>query len=221
MKLVITESQLKRLVSEQMAGLGPAGGYDYQKPEVVKAAGQIAYDTVVNMDPHTRNGILEFGAAFIPYVGPYVSMGIAAYDASLYYKEGKKKEAGLALVLGMLPGITAVASKVPGVRQLGVKGMNMLAEKIATGVTKFTPIELDIIKGINLNKALIHQETDGLLRRTMNNVINKAGSKAVNPALNKAVNTAGKYGVEKTVANQALQKGVATTYNAAYDAARR
>ena len=209
MKIVITESQLKLIISEQIPGLGPAGGYDYQKPAAVQAAGKIAYDALVNMDPHTRNQILEIGAAFIPFVGPALSAGIASYDAWLYHKEGKNKEAAVALVLGLLPGIASVANKIPGIKTLGQKGMNVLADKVAKGVTQLTKTESEVLNAISLNKNMVHAETDGLLKRAATKITNQTGK--YNPtvhAVAKVGDTAIKAGVNKAVA-----AGVRTGYD--------
>ena len=181
MKIIVTEAQLKNLINEQVPGLGPVGGYDFQKPKAIQGAGQ----ALINMDPHERNNLLMFGSLVIPVVGPYIAAGIGVYDASVYYKEGKKKEAALTLVFSLLPGLGRIVSKIPGVKQLGQKGMTLLADKIAKGVAKITPIESEVIKGINLHKNLIHSETDGLLKRVSTNVANSQKGKVV-PAAQQA-----------------------------------
>ena len=120
MRIVITESQAKHLiedlynpldneivtysnriepsegdVNEQIPGLGPAGGYDYQKPKAIMKAGE----ELVNIDPHVLLGSLQFGAEFIPEIGPIVAAGLSAVDAAVYLKQGRTKEAGLALYI--------------------------------------------------------------------------------------------------------------------------
>ena len=233
MKILISESQLRRIIgtklveqegsmSDVMNNIGPlaASGQDYSTKNIAVGAGKILKDAVVNMDPHTRNQILELGAGFIPFVGPAITAGIAAYDASLYHKEGKNKEAGLALVLGLLPGITSVVNKIPAVKQLGVEGMNILADKIAKGITQLSPAESDVVQKFILNKDLIHQETDGFLKRTLNNVVNQT-NKNIHPVVHNAVSTVDKLGVGKSAVNKAVQQGVATAYNTAYDAVTR
>ena len=233
MKILVTESQLRRIIGSKlveqenamddvMNNIGPlaASGKDYTAKNLATGAGKVLKDTVVNMDPHTRNQLLELGAGFIPYVGPAITAGIAAYDASLYHKEGKNKEAGLALVLGLLPGVTSVVSKIPAVKQLGVEGMNILADKIAKGITQLSPTESDVVKKFILNKDLIHKETDGLLKRTLNNVVNKRNIN-IHPAVHNAVSTVDKLGVAKSAVNQAVQNTATTAYNATYDALTR
>ena len=213
MKLVITESQLKRIISEQIPGLAPAGGYDYQKPKAIQGAGQ----ALINMDPHDRNQLLQIAASFIPYAGPAIVAGIAAYDAKLYHQQGKDREAAVALVLGLLPAITSVANKIPGVKTLGQKGMNILADKIAKGVMKLTPLEAEVVNGINLNKNLIHAETEGLIKRTLNNVTNKAGG-AVRANHERLAQVAK---VADAGIRQGVNKVVGNAVGATYDATTR
>lgn len=189
MKIIVTEAQLKNLINEQVPGLGPVGGYDFQKPKAIKGAGQ----ALIDMEPHERNGLLMWGSLFIPVIGPYIAAGLGAYDASVYYKEGKKEVAALTLVFSLLPGLGKIVNKIPGVKQLGQKGMTLLADKIAKGVSKFTPIESEVIKGINLHKNLIHSEADGLLKRVSTNIANSQKGKVV-PAVQKAF-----YSGDKTI----------------------
>ena len=187
MKIIVTEAQLKNLINEQIPGLGPVGGYEFQKPKAIQGAGQ----AFINMDPHERNGLLMLGSLFIPVIGPYIAAGIGAYDSSVFYKEGKKKEAALTLVFSLLPGLGKIVNKIPGVKQLGQKGMTLLADKIAKGVTKLTPVESEVIKGINLHKNLIHSEADGLLKRVSTNIANSQKGK-VAPVAQKAFNSGDK-----------------------------
>ncbi len=175
MKIIVTEAQFKNLINEQVPGLGPVGGYDFQKPKAIVGAGE----ALINMDPHERNNLMMMGSLFIPYVGPFIAAGLGAYDASLHYKEGNKEAAALTLIFSLIPSLGKIANKIPGVKQLGQKGMTLLADKIAKGVSKFTPIESEVIKGINLHKNLIHSEADGLLKRVSTNIANSQKGKVV------------------------------------------
>lgn len=187
MKIILTEAQLKNLINEQVPGLGPVGGYDFQKPKAIQGAGQ----ALIDMEPHERNNLLMLGSLFIPVIGPYIAAGLGVYDASVYYKQGKKDVAALTIVFSLLPGIGKIANKIPGVKQLGQKGMTLLADKIAKGVSKLTPIESEVIKGINLHKNLIHSEADGLLKRVSTNIANSQKGKVV-PSAQKVFNSGDK-----------------------------
>jgi hypothetical protein len=132
----------------------------------------------------------------------------------LYHQQKNDKMAAVALMLGALPALSMVVKRIPSVAKLGTKGMNVLADKIAKGITKLTPAEMDVVKGINLNKSLVHSETDGLFKRTLNNVANTG--KNVHPVVNKIaphVDKAIKAGVNKGVSS-----AVGGATSAAYDA---
>lgn len=148
MKIVLTESQVERLVSEQIMVGSLFNKTPIQKAAVSTVAGAI------NMDPHTRNTILQIGASFVPFVGPALSMGIGAYDASLYRKEGKNKEAGLTLFLSTLPGLSAVINEVPGLKQLGMKGIISLVDKVSMA-SEITPTEKEILNKIGMNPKIV------------------------------------------------------------------
>jgi hypothetical protein len=153
MKIVISESQYGRLF-EQVATLGPVGGYDWQKPEAIVKGFEMA-----GLSPHTVLAITEIGSAFIPVIGPIISMGVGAADAALYYKEGDKSSAALAAVFAVLPGIgSVVTKKIPGIITLGQKGMSKLASKIIKGEKTFTPLEAQVAKQIEKESQLIKSE---------------------------------------------------------------
>jgi hypothetical protein len=101
--------------------------------------------------------IFGIGAAFIPVVGPFISAGIGLADAGMYYQEGNSKSAGLTAVLSMLPFVGSIVTKIPGVKQLGVKGMAALASKLSSG-SKLTKGEYEIAIAIKNNQGLINSE---------------------------------------------------------------
>lgn len=138
MKIIITESQYKRIISEELP---------YTENSV-----QLGH-----IDPHTVMTLLAIGTAFIPVAGPFISAGIGLADAAMYYKEGDTKTAGVTAVLSMLPFIGKVVGKIPGVKELGAKGMAALASKLSSG-TKLSQTEIAVANAIKDNKNLIKQE---------------------------------------------------------------
>ena len=126
---------------------------------------------------HEVNQVLQIGTAFIPVVGPFISAGIGLVDASMYSNEGRKGEAGVAAFFALLPGIGSVVSKVPGVKQLGQKGMQALASKLLTKAP-LNAVEQGVINGINLNKALIKQETSNVVKSMASKAVAKVRDKA-------------------------------------------
>ena len=118
-----------------------------------------------NLDPHMTLTILQIGTLFIPLVGPFISAGIGLGDSYLYYKEGDTKTAGLVAMFSLLPGVGAVVSKIPGLKQLGSKGLSSLAQKIVSNA-KLTKLEMEVAEGISKNSALIKQEINTSIKTT-------------------------------------------------------
>lgn len=104
---------------------------------------------------HQMNGIYSIAANFVPMVGPFLSAGISLYDAKLHYDEGDNISAGVMTVFALLPYVGSVASKIPGVKQLGEKGMAALASKIIKGVPITDSAELAVMQGLNSNSGIV------------------------------------------------------------------
>lgn len=143
---------------------------DYEKRELKKS------ETILNnLDPHTIATIAQIGTALIPLVGPYISAGIGLGDASLYYKEGDKTSAGLTAAFSMIPLLGGVVTKIPGVKELGAKGMTALGNKLSKvsvqGVKNLftlenlSSLELKVLNAINKNKDLVVRELNLALSR--------------------------------------------------------
>jgi len=98
-------------------------------------------------DKHKYLTLLGIGTAFIPYVGPFISAGIGLYDAKTYYDEGDKTSAGLTAAFSMLPFAGSIFMKIPGVKQLGVKGMALLSSKLISK-SALTKAELEVANSI-------------------------------------------------------------------------
>ena len=144
MKIIISESQYNLILE--------------QKSDKAMDAQAKAIGTLTNsIDKHTLMTILAIGSVFIPVVGPFISAGIGLADAGMYYQEGNSKSAGLTAVLSMLPFVGSIVTKIPGVKQLGVKGMAALASKLSSG-SKLTKGEYEIAIAIKNNQGLINSE---------------------------------------------------------------
>jgi hypothetical protein len=218
-RFIVTEQerkQIRRLYEQSVAG-SPNYGMDYGKttnpsPEPIydPSAHQFTTD-----DAHKLLAVLSFGADFIPEIGPLIGAGIGAYDAYRYYQEGDTKMACIALVLASLPFLGQGISNIPGVKELGKKGLNLLALKLGNAAAKYTKTEVALIKGINLNKNIVHKEAEGLFKRTLNNVANKAGAKGVSGVTSKVATIADK-GLEKGI-NQGISNTIEKTAKGTYD----
>jgi len=169
MKIVITESQYGIILSEQpesvmdrrlgiqdknmkALGLNPSSTSD------VKKYSEDVYGKTFT--GHQVATILQIGTAFIPVVGPFISAGIGFLEAKAYWDEGNKQEATLVAIFSSLPLIGSVVMKIPGVKELGQKGMAALASKISKFGEKIKPtkVEQEVIQGIGQNEELIKSE---------------------------------------------------------------
>jgi hypothetical protein len=181
----------KRMLTEQSL---PGGLWGQETEKVTNSMIDI-----YRKNPHEINTVLGITALFIPVVGPFISSGIGLLDASMYAKEGKWKEAGVVAFFSLLPGIGAAASKIPGIKQLGVKGMAALANKVLSK-TPLTQIEAGIVKGIANNAGAIEQEASAVIK----NMASKGVGKAVDVSKKKALSHIAKHGIEKGVEHAAL-----------------
>lgn len=146
MKILITESQYKYILEQDDWWKHSS----YEKGILDRSSAML--DKMSKLDHHDLMTTLQIGTAFIPYVGPFISTGVGLLDAKMYYDEGDKTSAGVVAFFSILPGIGAVISKIPGVKQLGQKGMNALAKKIISKETQtLTQTEIEVVKGITSN----------------------------------------------------------------------
>lgn len=103
---------------------------------------------------------LEIGTGLLGMVFPpalFISAGISALDAKMYWDEGDKKMAGLTALFMLLPGsMQAIKAFGPGLKTLGPKGMSLLAGKIAKG-TALTVIEKELVEAIAKNPTVLQQ----------------------------------------------------------------
>jgi hypothetical protein len=155
MRILVTESQysniIESFIQEQSLELkGRTLAPKYAPPKRGQANPE---------DTHNMNAVLQMVTVFIPYVGPYISIGIGAADAQLYWNEGDYPSAALASVFALLPGIGGVLStKIPGIKDLGQEGMKKLASKIIKGEKTLTPLESQVTKQIGKESQLIKSE---------------------------------------------------------------
>ena len=164
-------------------------------------------------NPHLVNQVAQIAALIIPVVGPFVSAGIGLADAATYVKEGKNTEAGVSAFFALLPGIGSVVGKIPGVKQLGQKGMQALATKFLTRAP-LNAVEQGVITGINLNKELIKQETNSVVKNMAANAVTKATDSATKRVLKDIAKEGIEISAEEIAMNMAssspAQKAVGT-----------
>jgi hypothetical protein len=164
MKYVITERQYK-VITEQVNGINsptltPTSQSSLLKPTMNVASG---VKDVQDISMHTVLEIAGIASAFVPFAGPFLSAGIGLYDAKLYYDEGDTKSAAITGAFSMIPFI----GKIPGVKELGAKGMALLGSKLAKGAAMggkvlnkavaFSKSEIKVLNAIKQSEALIKQ----------------------------------------------------------------
>lgn len=171
MKIILTESQFHRVLSEQVkkpismpsATLTPSNQSSNLQPTTnVKSKTINPTDGKgVALDPHDVLTVLAIGTAFIPVAGPFISAGIGLVDAALFYKEGDKTSAGITAAFSMIPFI----GKIPGVKEFGSKAMAALGSKLAKGVKVFTPAEAKILESIKQNESLVKEGLESISKK--------------------------------------------------------
>jgi len=192
----------ERVLSEQMSWYP---GYDKDR--------KMAEDWY-KQNAHTVNNILQIGSLFIPVIGPLVTAGIGLADAAVFAKEGRTTEAGIVAAFSLLPGMASVVSKIPGVSQLGQKGMTALATKVLAK-TPLNSVEQSVMTGVQANAALIRQEANNTVR----NLATKAIAKVTDANTKKSLEHVAKHGLEKGT-EHAIAHAVAPTAAAPKPAAK-
>ena len=100
---------------------------------------------------------LEIGTGLIGTVFPpalFVSAGISAVDAKMYWDQGNKKMAGLTALFMILPGSIQALKTIPALAKFGPGGMSLLAGKLAKG-TVLNAIEKEVVKAISENPTVL------------------------------------------------------------------
>lgn len=174
-------------------------------------------NSIINMNPHTRNTILSIAALAIPIpiLNVAISSGIMAYDAKQYYDEGDTKTAGLMLMFSLLPVVGPTIGKaIPGIAKLGTSGMSSLAAKVRIGSKVLNPTEIEVLEGIAKNRQLVQAE----IEKSTKEISIKA---ARNQAQNKIVKTNIIKGVKNTGKSIAGYTAAGVAYDKTYDAVER
>lgn len=196
MKYVITSRQ-HSILMEQETGFTRRLDRVYSDPDKASKANKEIRD-FYNEYKHEINTIGSIAFSLIPIVGPVISTAIALVDAKQYYDEGDKKTAGLVGMFSVIPLVGPLISKIPGVKELGVKGMAALASKVSKGV-KLTPNEQNIVKLISNNQKLVQTEVSKVSQELAKKTVKqKVKSAVVKTGKTVAPYAAAGYGYDKT-----------------------
>lgn len=216
MKYIISERQYN-LLSEQLDSRMPfqpeSFGMKQGKPETVRGAVEKQKEFFKSIDPHTLAIILGIGSAFIPIIGPFVSAGIGLADAALYAKEGDSKTAGMVAMFSLMPGVGTIVGKIPGIKQLGAKGMSALASKLSLGQKITDPVELAVVNGITGNIDLVKTS----LSQNVQSLAQQAAAKTVTPNVKNTLTNFVKSGLTFTAKNVAPYVGAGAGYEYAWN----
>jgi len=166
---------------------------------------------------HTVLTVLQIGTAFIPVIGWAVSAGIGLIDANEYRKEGDPKTAGLVAMFSILPGIGKLVKKIPGVDELGKKGMSALAKKLNVAKTtpvKFSKTEMEVLDAMAKDDKFVKQQIatylkTGIAKSAKQIAASKANTYTKNALLQ----------FSKGAAHLGGAVGAAAVYDYAYDVA--
>jgi hypothetical protein len=103
MKVILTESQFKRLFLNEQGGISGIGNIsnelpisDRKAPDFKKLASEI--------DIHTVLDIASILSLAIPIAGPFISVGLELVNGILYINEGDNLSGGLSIALSLIPG---------------------------------------------------------------------------------------------------------------------
>jgi hypothetical protein len=153
--------------------------------------------------------ILQIGTAFIPAVGPFISAGLGLADAAMYYNEGDTKTAGMVAMFSLMPGVGGVlANRIPGIKQLGVKGMAALASKISKGTKITDPVELAVVNGISKNPDLVKSS----LNTQVKSLAQQSTAKQLSSNVKKPLSNLAKSGLNWTAKNVVPYVGAGAGY---------
>jgi hypothetical protein len=163
MNVLITEGQYDRLFVEQPDSKFSFGYNPWSKDpnnlrDAMKRQEEFNSDVFKFIDEN-KHGLLDIaaiGTAFIPLVGPFISIGLELGNAALYANEGDNYSAGLALSFALIPGGQLIR-RIPSVKKLGRNGLALLLKKAKNPklVKTLTKTEKESLEQINKNSKWI------------------------------------------------------------------
>lgn len=182
MNVLITEGQYDRLFLEQPDSKFSFGYNPWSKdPNNLRDAmkRQEEYNSnVFKFIDENKHGLLDIaaiGTAFIPVIGPFVSIGIELGNAALYANEGDNYSAGLSLAFSLIPAGQLIR-RIPAVKKLGRNGLASLLKKANNPkmVKNLTQVEKEVLEQSNKNSKWISRvATKELSKKVTNGLVSK------------------------------------------------
>ena len=161
---------------------------------------------------HKINSLFAIGASFFPVIGPLVATVAGLADAKQYYDEGDKVSAGVVGAFSLLPFVGPILKKIPGIPQLGQKGMAALAAKIAKGTPITDTTELAVINGLKTNDTLVKKSLSDYVKTLAQQGVAKTTNNATKSQLTRIAQQGIKETGTEYIEDKAIQaiKQVAT-----------
>lgn len=110
---------------------------------------------------HTYNLIAGILGGMIPFVGPVIGGTIFSADADQYFQEGDTINGTISGVFALLPFVPAIVRLIPGIGELGAKGMFNLSQKMSKLTSNsyvLTKLEEQVLQGLRKYEAIIGPE---------------------------------------------------------------
>ena len=165
MKILISEQQLKRIISEQPDSRFPIYGMtDRERMDVLSGKydhgniGSAVIDLTINFYKKHPD-IVTFGAFLIPYVGPYIGSALVADQTVDAWNSAETTEEKSIIALGVACnvmfgiklGVNATSSTV--LNNLKRKSFKIIADKLkSNNLNKLTPNEVNIVSEMGKHK---------------------------------------------------------------------
>lgn len=157
MNIIITESQCKRILIEQPESRFSFGYNPWSKdPNNLRDSMKRQQEFISDVSDfiyENRHGLLDIasvGAAFIPIVGPFISIGLELGNAALYASEGDEYSAGLTLAFTLIPGGQLIR-RIPAIKNMTKGGLRQLMKKVSNPKTAktLTKTEKELMGQVN------------------------------------------------------------------------
>lgn len=171
MIVIVTKDQYKFLTEQSDFGMDRRGNNllkttgvrsdkDYKEVSQITDKAQ----ATMRLDPHTLMTIVGISTAFIPMVGPFISLGIGLSDAAIYWNEGDKKTAGLVGLFAAIPGVGGLSAKL-GLGKWSAKALGEIGKKISLGL-KLTAVEAQVANRVAQYSELIKTQMNQILKQS-------------------------------------------------------
>lgn len=156
------------------------------------------------MAKHILDGI-SIVSVFLPFVGPFLAAGAQFGKAAILYNQGKKTEAAVEVVFGILP----LVGKIPGVSTAGEKLLGGIATKLGSA----TPLTAEEIKVVNSIIDYDKVISSKVLSTLENKALSLGEKKLASSLVKKAEELGMDYLGVKSLKSQAKEKIVSTINN--------